>query len=334
LATDTRNPTSDEAASGTLSGSAGSRFTLVDDYPDTTGADILTFGTATAQITFGFSAFTIPTASTSISVQVQYYDGEAANGANNCGGRLKVGGSYFNATTHNPAGTTYTSRSDNFANNPQTAAAWTGDQINGIGANALQAFGIGSTDSNPTFRVSCVRIQVTYTPPTSSGTHATTASVQTAASSGAVEVAGTSAAAAAAQEAAATGTVEGGEITGTAATTASAQTAVATGTASIEGASAATSSAQTAAASGAVAIAGAASTTSSAETAAIAGTSTIGGTSATVALTQYAAASGEVEGGGDNSGPQRHEDSDLGLGLTKRHHHRDYQRFRNFGRKI
>ena len=54
MATQTRNPTSDEAASGTLSGSAGTRWGLVDDYPDTTGADVLTFGTTAASITFGF----------------------------------------------------------------------------------------------------------------------------------------------------------------------------------------------------------------------------------------------------------------------------------------
>jgi hypothetical protein len=163
MATQTRAPTSDEAASGTLSGSAGTRYTLLDDHPDTTGADILTFGTTTAQITFGFSAFSVPAGSTINSVQVQYYDGEAANGANNCCGRLKVGASYFNAATHNPAGTTYTSRTDTWATNPATAAAWTVDQVNGIGANALAAFGIGSTDSNPTFRVSSVQLVVDYT---------------------------------------------------------------------------------------------------------------------------------------------------------------------------
>jgi hypothetical protein len=162
MATQTRAPTSDEAASGTLSGSAGTRYTLLDDHPDTTGADILTFGTTTAQITFGFSAFSIPAGAVINNVQVQYYDGEAANGANNCCGRLKVGTSYFNATTHNPAGTTYTSRTDTWATNPATSAAWTVDQVNGVGGNALAAFGIGSTDSNPTFRVSSVQVVVDY----------------------------------------------------------------------------------------------------------------------------------------------------------------------------
>ena len=167
MATQNRAPTSDEAASGTWSGAAGSRWQLVDDYPSTSSADALTGGTAAAAITFGFSAFAIPAGSTGISVQVRYADGEAANGANNCGGRLKVGGSYFNAATHNPSGTAGTLREDSWATNPKTGAAWTVDDINGIGANALQAFGINSTDSNPTFFVASVELQVTYSPPVS-----------------------------------------------------------------------------------------------------------------------------------------------------------------------
>jgi hypothetical protein len=165
VATAARAPTSDDAVSGTWSGVAGSRWTLVDDYPSVATNDLLTGGTAAAVITFGFSAFTVPSGSTGISVQVQYYDGEASNGANNCGGRLKVGGTYYNAATHNPSGTAGTSRSDNWATNPKSGAAWTVDDVNGVGVNALQAFGVSSTDSNPTWRFSSIQVQVTYTEP-------------------------------------------------------------------------------------------------------------------------------------------------------------------------
>ncbi len=162
----TRAPTSDEAINGAWSGSAGTRYTLVDDYPDTTPNDILTSPTATGgcQITFGFTAFTIPAGSTSISVQVMYRDDEASTGNNNCGGRLKVGGNYYNASTHNPS-TTATDRSDDWAINPATSAAWTVDQVNGSGANALQAFGINSSDASPSFFITAIQIQITYTPP-------------------------------------------------------------------------------------------------------------------------------------------------------------------------
>jgi hypothetical protein len=165
MATVSRAPTSDEAVSGTWTGGVGVRYAIVDDYPDTTPTDTLTHGTTAGNITFGFSAFSIPAGSTSISVQVRYYDDEAATGANNVGGRLKVGGNYYNAATHNPS-TTQTARSDNWATNPKTTAAWTVAEVNGTdGTNALQAFGIVSTDANPTFFITSIEVQVTYTPP-------------------------------------------------------------------------------------------------------------------------------------------------------------------------
>ena len=164
MATQNRAPTSDEAVSGTWTGSAGTRYQAVDDYPDTAPADYLAHGTAAGNLTFGFTAFSIPAGATSISVQVRYYDAEPSVGNNNCAGRLKVGGNYYNAATHNPAGATYTARSDNWATNPKTAAAWTVDDVNGVGANALQAFGFYSGDANPAIRFSCVQLQVTYTP--------------------------------------------------------------------------------------------------------------------------------------------------------------------------
>jgi hypothetical protein len=161
-----RAPTSDEAASGTWSGSAGSRYALVDDYPDASGADYLSHGTTAGDITFGFAPFGLLAGSTIASVQVQYYDAEPSAGTNNLAGRLKVGGSYYNASTHNPSGTTYTSRTDTWATNPKSGASWTVDDVNGVGANALQAFGLYSGDANPAVRISSIRVVVNYTPPT------------------------------------------------------------------------------------------------------------------------------------------------------------------------
>lgn len=185
MATQTRPPTSDQTVSGTWSGTAGSRYTLVNDYPDAASTK-LTGGTATSVITFGFAAFSIPAGSGGISVQVQYYDGEATSGTNNAGGRIVVGGSTYNATTHNPSGTTGTARSDNWATNPKTGAAWTVDDVNGVGASALQQFGINSSDSNPAFFIGSIRLQVTYTPPASGTLAATEAGQDTASFDGTV----------------------------------------------------------------------------------------------------------------------------------------------------
>lgn len=169
MATQNRAPTSDEAVSGTWTGSTGTRYTVVDDYPDSSGADFLTHGTATAgNLTLGFSVFSLPAGSTGVSVQVRYYDKKNASQACNIGGRLKVGGNYYNATTHNPTNGSWVVRSDDFPTNPKTAVAWTVDDINGVGANALQAVGWVSTDASPAIDLSSIEVQVTYTPPQNS----------------------------------------------------------------------------------------------------------------------------------------------------------------------
>lgn len=162
MPTQNRAPISDFDVAGTWSGAVGSRYTLVSDYPDTTGANFLAHGTAAGNIAFGFASFAIPANAFAISVQVRYYDAEPSNGSNNLAGRLRVGGTYYPAASHNPAGATYTARSDNWAVNPQTGVAWTVPQINGIGANALQNFGLVSTDANPIIRISSIELQVTF----------------------------------------------------------------------------------------------------------------------------------------------------------------------------
>src|SRR3990167_8382621 len=121
-ATVQRAPISDEAVSGTWTEAAGSRWQFVDDYPDTAPNDFLVHGTTAGNLTFGFSSFNIPAGSTNISVQVRYYDRDVTSGTNQSADRLKGGGNYYNASTHNP-NTTLTSRSDNWAVNPKTGIA-------------------------------------------------------------------------------------------------------------------------------------------------------------------------------------------------------------------
>jgi hypothetical protein len=162
----TRNPTSDEAVSGTWTGSGGTRYTLVDDHADTVGADLLTHGTTAGVLTFGYSAFTVPTGATINAVRVNYYDQKTASQANTFGGRLKVNGTYYNAATHNPANGVWTTRTDSWATNPNTGAAWTVADVNGAGGAPLQAFGVNSgTDASPTIRLASIQIQVDYTLP-------------------------------------------------------------------------------------------------------------------------------------------------------------------------
>lgn len=191
MATDTRNPTSDISATGTWTGTAGTRFQSINDYPDS-GNPInsgLTHGTTAGALVLGFSAFSIPAGSTAISVQVQYFDFK--NGSQSSAARSLI---RCNDTTDRTSGThnpgngnaNIASRSDNFATNPKSGVAWTVDDVNGVGTNGLTAFGLGASDASPTITFSSVQLQVTYTPPVT-GDLAATGPADTAASTGTVE---------------------------------------------------------------------------------------------------------------------------------------------------
>jgi hypothetical protein len=167
----TKNPTGDGTPGGSStswSGSAGSRYTLVDDYPDgSTGpADILVSPTSTCStacyMPFTYTAFSIPSTATSISVSVVFYNKEGSSGSNNSQGLIVVGGTNYYTGSNNPS-TTWTLRRATWTTNPKTSAAWTPAQINGTdGTNPLTAFGFYSTDSSPAIDYASVQIQVTY----------------------------------------------------------------------------------------------------------------------------------------------------------------------------
>lgn len=158
-----QNPTGDEAVSGTWTGTAGSRYTLVDDYPDAAGTDRLVHGTTAGNLTFTFAAFSVPSDATVTSVAILYYDDRNGNQQSNIGGRLKVGGTYYDIATHAPTNGTLVQRTDTWTTNPRTSAAWTPAQVNGTdGSNDLQAFGWRSTDASPTIDLTSIRLDVTY----------------------------------------------------------------------------------------------------------------------------------------------------------------------------
>lgn len=174
MATQTRNPTSDVSFTGTWS--AAPRWSAVDDYPDSGNpvADSITHGTTAGEGLFGFSAFSVPAGSTGISVQVKYW--VFKNGSQSCNIKARIRcndttGRDF-GTSHNPGNgnANITSYTDDYgANNPKTGSAWTVDDVNGVGTNGLTAFGVVSTDANPTLTLSCIQLQVTYTPPQNRG---------------------------------------------------------------------------------------------------------------------------------------------------------------------
>lgn len=175
MATQTRSPTSDQSASGTWTGTAGTRYTLVDDHPDSAGSDSLTHGTTAGAIQFGFSAFTLQGNASISSLAVNYYDAKTGGAAAQMGGRITVNGTAYSASTHNPANGSWTLRQDSWATNPDTSSAWTAADLAGTGSNPLQYFGVYSGDANPTVQLASIQLEVTYTLPTGVGIAATSA---------------------------------------------------------------------------------------------------------------------------------------------------------------
>jgi hypothetical protein len=119
-------------------------------------------------LVLGFSAFSVPANSTAISVQVIYYDFKNGTGTAANGGLIRCNDSTNRlAGSHNPGNGNgnIALRTVNYATNPKSGAAWTVDDVNGIGTNGLTAFGFSVTDASPTSTFSSTILQVTYTPP-------------------------------------------------------------------------------------------------------------------------------------------------------------------------
>lgn len=168
MATQTRNPTSEVAVTGTWSGT--SRHAILDDHPDSgnPATDVTTCSAAGALV-MGFSAFTVPANSTSISVQVLYYDFKNGSQSSAAGSCLRCNDTTNrnSASTHNPGNgnANIALRTDDYTTNPKSGQAWTVDDVNGVGTNGLTAFGVRVTDASPTVAFSSAQLQVTYTPP-------------------------------------------------------------------------------------------------------------------------------------------------------------------------
>lgn len=156
MATQERNPTSDISATGTWSGSSGSRYTLVDDYPDTTADKLTLTGFSGGNINFGFSAFTVPGGAKINYVAVRYYDATPAGGLNPQAG-AKLGST---EETPHVLITTPTFREARWYKNPSGNVLWTVSAV-----NALTSFGIHSPSANPGVDIYSIQIGVDYEPP-------------------------------------------------------------------------------------------------------------------------------------------------------------------------
>lgn len=170
MATQTRLPTGDSAVDNGWSSSSGTTKTADVDDPIGSPDDDTTYAFkngANANQLHTFSAFSIPVGSTAITVSVIYRPRRTSTSLNT-NARIRVGGTTYEEGAGVVAGSTYSTRTVNWATNPATSAAWTVADVNGTGPNPLQEFGYANTQTSGTeeARVTQCYLQVTYTPST------------------------------------------------------------------------------------------------------------------------------------------------------------------------
>jgi hypothetical protein len=153
----TRYPSGDISSSGTWSPNTN-MYQRVDEQGAHDGdATYLLHGTWTGSALFSFPAFTIdvPSGMVTRGLTVSLVARDDTYGSNTMRPAIRVCGSnYYGDYTEVPTG--YGTISYTWATNPRTDQPWTQDQINGIGSNALQGFGVSSDDANPRIRLTQV----------------------------------------------------------------------------------------------------------------------------------------------------------------------------------
>lgn len=176
MATADRLPTSDGDSSGTITAypTSSPKYSKVDDpvgSPDD-ASTYVQFESDGAYQLYGFSGFYLPEGSTitKLTLTFRIWCNQQPEGSwSEIAPKLKAGGSYYTGageSSHDAWGT-YTR---DYTTNPKTGLAWTVDDINGVGANALQQFGSQAVRylfTNP--RITQVYATVTYTLPPESG---------------------------------------------------------------------------------------------------------------------------------------------------------------------
>lgn len=163
----TRFPTGDISAAGTWSvypTSPTTKWDKVDETPHDSDSTYLLHGTTAGNALFSFSAFSIPAGSTISDLTVTLVARDNTSGTNKMQPAITVNGTnYLTTSTSTNVATSYGPISYAYTTNPDTGAAWTVDDINGIGSNTLQGFGVRSADANPQIRVTQVFAEVNYT---------------------------------------------------------------------------------------------------------------------------------------------------------------------------
>lgn len=142
--TKTRFPTSDVTVTLTPVGDTPN-YNCVDD-PIATPDDGTTYVGTTAGYEptdkYGFTTLDVPAGSTITNVKLYFRIMTTGNAANYGHPHIYVDGTEYSGTMGQPGGN-WTTYSSTWTTNPKTTVAWTVNDVNGIGDNALQYFGIG-----------------------------------------------------------------------------------------------------------------------------------------------------------------------------------------------
>ena len=140
-----------------------SRYSFVDETP-ADDKDSIT-GSAAGYALFTFPVFTVPVGQTITDVTI-YYRAQDYNytttPANELRPALRIGGTNYNYDNNINPTDSFNTYSYSFTTNPRTTAAWTVDDVKGIGANALQQFGVYAYDASPAVQMSMVYVEVNY----------------------------------------------------------------------------------------------------------------------------------------------------------------------------
>ncbi len=166
MAIQRRLPNADDFVQWSRSAGADN-YLLVDDPVGSHDSDsTYTYAPVNGTVadTFEFAVFTIPAGATINSVTLKGYFRYEVNGITHLHLRMTIGGTIYPSAEKNPQAT-YGLESWERTTNPKTTIAWTVDDVNGVGANALQFFGYyNDTLADIVTRCTQIYLEVDYTP--------------------------------------------------------------------------------------------------------------------------------------------------------------------------
>jgi hypothetical protein len=165
----TRYPTGDYSHSGTWDKTTN-MYSYVDEQGTNDGdTTYLLHGTTNGSALFNFPVFSVPTgmAITGLTVSLVAKDYNCFfSCSNDMRPAIRVGGTnYLTTAPSSDVPFSYDTISYTWTTNPKTNLPWTQDDINGVGSNALQDFGVYSSDANPQIRLTQVYATVGWGSP-------------------------------------------------------------------------------------------------------------------------------------------------------------------------